>query len=505
MKLKKRLLIAFCIMTLTPVILIYFSVKTIANYQMKSIHSSYDIQTNAMEVISNPIQVLNKITRGAYNEIKLAALKTPEKLEDIEFAKELNDKLDKEYSFVVLRINNEYKFVGDEKKLQRIGEALPEFGVYDFIVDGGIYLGGKSPYLIKMQDFYTKNNEEATIFVLTHLGNVMPQIRGIAIQSMVAFFSILVITSAVLVYGIYHSILRPLNILIIATNHIKEGDLEKKVQYSGTDEIGVLCTDFEEMRIKLKELIEVKQENEEEIKEIISNISHDLKTPLTAIKGYSEGILDGVADTDEKMDKYIKTIYMKANEMQTLVDELSFYSKIDNNTRFYKFKDINIHEYFADCIEEIKFDLEKMNFNIIYENKLDSSAKAIADAEQLKRVINNIMGNSVKYSDKEQGEVIITIDEDGKWINISIQDNGKGIAEADLPHIFSRFYRGDLSRGTQMGGSGLGLAIVEKIVKDHGGYAWVTSEEGKGTRVSFTLLKASEDKKGKYNEENFNN
>jgi signal transduction histidine kinase len=251
------------------------------------------------------------------------------------------------------------------------------------------------------------------------------------------------------------------------------------------------------MRIRLKILIEDRLQYEEDMKELISNISHDLKTPLTAIKGYAEGVIDGVADSKEKQEKYLKTIYMKANDMTTLVDELAFYAKIDCNTVPYSFKDINIHEYFSDCMEDLSLDLEVKNIDIIYDNSIDNMVRVIADAEQLKRVINNIIGNSVKYLDKTEGKIDIRIHDIGDYIQVDIEDNGKGISKEDLPYIFDRFYRADTSRNSKKGGSGLGLSIAKKIIEDHTGRIWAASEVGVGTTISFTLKKSTADKETK--------
>lgn len=269
------------------------------------------------------------------------------------------------------------------------------------------------------------------------------------------------------------------------------------------DEIGMLCEDFEEMRIRLKRMIEARMQNESDTKELISNISHDLKTPLTAIKGYAEGIMDGVADSPEKMDKYIRTIYTKASDMTSLVDELSFYSKIDCNTIPYIFTNINLHGYFNDCIEELGLDLEVKNIDIGYFNYTDTSLKVIADTEQLKRVVNNIIGNSAKYIGKKKGIINVRIkelEELEEFVQIEIEDNGKGIAKEDIGNIFDRFYRTDASRNSSQGGSGLGLSIAKKIIEEHGGKIWATSKEGVGTTIYFTLKKSIEPKEEKEEE-----
>ena len=227
-------------------------------------------------------------------------------------------------------------------------------------------------------------------------------------------------------------------------------------------------------------------------RELVSNISHDLKTPITSIKGYCEGIMDGVADTPEKMDRYIKTIYNKANEMDRLINELTLYSQIDTNRIPYNFHRINVNDFFRDCIEEIGLDLESKNIRLTYSNYVESGTRIIADPEQLRRVISNIIGNSVKYMDKPDGTIDICIVDNNDSIQVEIEDNGKGIAAKDLPNIFDRFYRTDASRNSAQGGSGIGLSIVKKIIEDHGGYIWATGKEGEGTTIHFVLRKYTE-------------
>ena len=164
----------------------------------------------------------------------------------------------------------------------------------------------------------------------------------------------------------YLSIFQPIGKLQQATKNIRDGNLDFTLEAGDDDEIGQLCQDFEEMRIRLKESTEEKIQYDKENKELISNISHDLKTPITAIKGYVEGILDGVASSPEKLDKYIRTIYNKANDMDRLIDELMFYSKIDTNKIPYVFSKINVASYFGDCAEEVGLDMESRNIELGY-------------------------------------------------------------------------------------------------------------------------------------------
>ena len=318
---------------------------------------------------------------------------------------------------------------------------------------------------------------------------------GIQIMTKDLFVSalvILVFTSLSVGLWIYRSIATPLVKLRKATRNIKDGNLDFVLDVEGTDEFSELCRDFEEMRRRLKESAEEKIILDKENKELISNISHDLKTPITAVKGYVEGIMDGVADTPEKMDRYVRTIYNKTNEMDHLINELTFYSKIDTNRIPYTFSKLNVEDYFSDCAEEIGLELETRGIQLCYANYVDRSVQVIADGEQIRRVIHNIIGNAIKYMDKAKGVIQIRVKDVGDFVQVEIEDNGKGIASKDLAYIFDRFYRTDVSRNSSKGGSGIGLSIVKKIMEDHGGKVWATSRLGIGTIMYFVLRKYQE-------------
>ena len=318
---------------------------------------------------------------------------------------------------------------------------------------------------------------------------------SIQIMTKDLFFTALVIlifTSVSIGLWIYRSVATPLVKLRKATQNIKEGNLDFVLEVDGTDEFAELCRDFEEMRRRLKESAEEKVLLDKENKELISNISHDLKTPITAVKGYVEGIMDGVADTPEKMDRYVRTIYNKTNEMDHLINELTFYSKIDTNRIPYTFSKLNVDDYFSDCAEEVGLELETRGIQLYYANYVEKDVLVIADGEQIRRVIHNIISNAIKYMDKPKGVIQIRVKDVGDFIQVEIEDNGKGIASKDLTYIFDRFYRTDVSRNSSKGGSGIGLSIVRKILEDHSGKVWATSREGIGTIMYFVLRKYQE-------------
>ena len=318
------------------------------------------------------------------------------------------------------------------------------------------------------------------------------QVKLMAKDMILTATIILVFTALSVGLWIYRSIAVPLVKLKKATKNIKEGNLDFVLEVEGNDEFSQLCQDFEEMRKRLKESTEEKILMDKENKELISNISHDLKTPITAVKGYVEGIMDGVADTPEKMDRYVRTIYNKTNEMDHLINELTFYSKIDTNRIPYTFSKLNVEDYFSDCAEELGLEMETRGIELVYANYVEKGVQVIADGEQIRRVIHNIVSNAIKYMEKPRGIIQLRVKDVGDFIQVEIEDNGKGIAAKDLPYIFDRFYRTDVSRNSSKGGSGIGLYIVKKIMEDHGGKVWATSRLGIGTIMYFVLRKYQE-------------
>lgn len=327
---------------------------------------------------------------------------------------------------------------------------------------------------------------------ITDSADSQGRVHVMAKDLFISAFVILISVALVVGLWVYRSIAVPLVKLKKATQNIKEGNLDFVLDVEGKDEFSELCQDFEEMRRRLKESTEEKSLMEKENRELISNISHDLKTPITAVKGYVEGIMDGVADTPEKMDRYVRTIYNKTNEMDHLINELTFYSKIDTNRIPYTFNKLNVEDYFEDCSEEVGLELETRGIELVYANYVEKDVMVIADGEQIRRVIHNIISNAIKYMDKPKGIIQIRIKDVGDFIQIEIEDNGKGIGPKDLPYIFDRFYRTDVSRNSSKGGSGIGLSIVKKILEDHGGKVWATSRLGIGTIMYFVLRKYQE-------------
>lgn len=491
MKLRTRLVIAFVTVIIFPILLSGMVIYGFWHYKLGSIEKNYGVTGSTYDSLSNPVNVLNKGTEGLFEELAQTARKEPHRFQDISYLEEFNQRLQEKNSYLLIRYGDRPVYIGKENVVQLFYQ-LPEYGEYDSESHHGIYIGGNLQVLIKQVDFLYGDDLPGSAFIVTDVGDVLPEMKSFISEIFLAIVLILVFTSATLILWIYRGIVIPLGRMKIATQNIKDGNLDYELEIEADDEIGQLCRDFEEMRKRLRDTAAESVEYDKKSKEMISNISHDLKTPITAIKGYVEGIMDGVADTPEKMDRYIKTIYNKANEMDLLINELTLYSKIDSNRIPYNFNTVSVNDYFSDCAEDLHMELDARGIEFSYYNYVESGVKIIADAEQLKRVVNNIVSNSVKYMDKEKSRINLRVKDVGDFIQIEIEDNGRGIGAKELPYIFDRFYRTDASRNSSTGGSGIGLSIVKKIIEEHGGKIWATSKEGTGTVMYFVIRKYQE-------------
>lgn len=493
MKLKTRIIISFFIIVLEPLLFTGLAFWAFSQYQFKVIEKQYGIENPTYQSLSNTAELVNNLTNEQAQVIQKVADTEPEKFENIQYLTELNKELQSMYSYLLVCEDDRIIYYGCEDYPSELVKKLAKVQEFTTSASDGMYLGGKVQALVKRVDFHTEDVKEGNVFIVSNILETLPQTEELFRNMLVTVIIILAVTALGLTWWIYRGVISPLDKLRTATRKIKEGNLDFSVSTEGVSEIAELCQDFEDMRQRLKENAEEKIEFDRESKELISNISHDLKTPITAVKGYVEGIMDGVANTPEKMERYIKTVYNKANEMDRLINELTFYSKMDTNKIPYTFNKISVTDFFDDCAEDLKMELSSKNVEFSYSNYVEPEVLVIADAEQIKRVVNNIVSNSLKYTDaSRQRRINLRVKDVGDFIQVEIEDNGKGIAAKDLPNIFDRFYRTDSSRNSSKGGSGIGLSIVKKIMEDHGGKVWATSKENIGTVMYFVLRKYQE-------------
>ena len=488
MKLKTRLIIAFLIIVFVPFLLFGVAFWGITSFQTDAIEEMYGVSVT-FDNLSDSMHMLGEATQDIFKEIQDQARKNPEMLLEQQYLEAMNLRLMEKSSYLLVRKDGGLFYNGSYQNIDVLFGELPKFREFTSAAGGGSYIGKDVRAFVKQLDVELPDQSEVSVFLISSASKLVSQTKHIIRDLIFSVIILLVITVLISTLWIYTGIHTPLQKLSDATHRIRKGDFDFELHEEGKDEISALCRDFEEMRKRLKELDEEKKTFDRQSKELISNISHDLKTPITAVKGYVEGIMDGVADTPEKMDRYIRTIYVKANDMDRLINELTFYSKIDTNRIPYNFNQIDVEEYFDDCAEEVGLDLRERNISFTYMNTVEPGTLIIADAEQLKRVINNIVGNSVKYMDKSKKSIQLRVADAGDFIQVEIEDNGKGIPAKEIGSIFDRFYRADQSRNSSQGGSGIGLSIVRKIMEDHGGRIWATSKVGEGTTLHMVLRK----------------
>lgn len=492
MKLKNKLKLAFVIMTVLPVLLTGVAIFVLFQIQASKFEETYGTTGFSLNHLYSSNFALSEITDGIYNGIKATAKDNPNLLVNPDYQEGISIQLKDRLSTMVIVYTGQVIYTSSEYSGAELTEILPDPERTSDYGSPGIYRDGSFSEIIKMIHFTTTDGRTGCVYILTSLKQVIPQMKNFMVEAVILVLAILLITSATLDYWIYMSVVKPLERLRIAAQNIRDGNLDFDMNTRGKDEFSDLSRDFEEMRKQLKTSTDQRLKDDAEEKELIRNISHDLKTPLTAIRGYIEGLRDGVANTPEKQQKYIQTIYNKSDDMNNLINELTLFSKLDTNRIPYEFHRLSVKDYFEDCIAEIGLDLDSQDIRLEYNYHPDEEVFVTADPEQLKRVINNIISNSVKYRDpNRKGVILVDIYDEGEYVHIRIRDNGKGIATADLSKIFDRFYRTERSRNSQTGGSGIGLAIVRKIILDHKGKIWAESVEGEGTTMHINLKKLS--------------
>lgn len=429
---------------------------------------------------------LTAVEESVFLDLKLLAKNNPEQL----LNEEQLEKIEHRDIKIVVRKDNNIEYTSPTLDKQGLVQSLPMFEETNINTRDTIKMKDAFFTYVKF-DFYFSDKSEGSIFVLRKASSFAELTR----ESFPILFALLLLLFVMIIgllnYLVSRSIIKPISILKEGAERIKSGDLNFEIKATSNDEIGQLNREFEEMRKKLKESVNLQLQYEENRKELLSNISHDLKTPITSIMGYVEGIKDGVANTPQKMDKYLSTVYLKARDMDSLIDELFLFSKLDLKKEPFTFETVRLDKYLIDYVDELQLDLLQQGIQIELQ-QLPGPIHVTADREKLKRVLANLISNCVKYMDKNEKHISISLHEGQYDVVVQVTDNGYGIESSALPYIFNRFYRAEQSRNSLTGGSGLGLAIAKKIIGEHGGDIWATSEIGKGTSVFFSIKKGEE-------------
>ena len=306
--------------------------------------------------------------------------------------------------------------------------------------------------------------------------------------------SIFIIATTALSIITSKTITKPIRKLADGANEISRGNLDYNIDYESTNEIGTTVKAFNHMTKRLRESLENQAKIEQSRKEMIAGAAHDLRTPLTSVKGYVEGLMDGIASTPEMQNRYLKTIYSSTLAMENMLDDLLTISRLELGRIQLETMLVNLNDYLEDCAGEIGLELEKKGFDFVYERNWESPVFVELDPVNFRRVIQNIISNSIKYARKDiKGKITLSVQSYNKSVIISLADNGIGVDAQSLPRIFETFYRADKSRTRVTEGSGIGLSVCKQIVELHGGHIWATSTEGEGLTVLISLEKKAEE------------
>lgn len=283
-------------------------------------------------------------------------------------------------------------------------------------------------------------------------------------------------------------IIKPLDRLATGIEEITKGNYDVQVENDAINRASPLIASFNDMARKLRDDEKTKTEYEENRKALIANISHDLKTPITSIQGYIEAILDGNPAAADNIDRYLKIIYNNAAYINKLVDDLFLFSKLDMQKLEFSFEKVPVVPFITDSMEEFKLELEEMKLGFDFRNELQNDRLVNIDRKRMHQVLRNIIGNAVKYG-SGSGKLSISarLYAGNGEICLDISDNGPGISEDKLAHIFERFYRIDTERTKDFTSTGLGLAISKELVEAHGGSISVSSAKSEGACFTIKL------------------
>lgn len=304
----------------------------------------------------------------------------------------------------------------------------------------------------------------------------------------------ILLCSQLLTKLLIQKILKPVNELDEAAKRVMTGELSVPIAHKSEDEFKNVCDSFDLMQQHLKEGIEKNAAYEKARTEMVSGISHDLRTPLTSVKGYIKGMLDGVANTEEKQREYLSIAYRKSCDMDVLLSKLFYFSKLETGNMPFFRQRTDISEYINHYTSEKELELKEKQIDLDVCIKLTGSICCDLDREQMHRVLDNLIENSIKYSQRIDGlSLSISLSRIGDEVEIDFSDNGVGVPEDKISHIFEQFYRGDESRSSQCDGNGLGLYVCQYIIKEHGGSIQAYNKGGLHLRIRIPIMKGEEE------------
>lgn len=305
-------------------------------------------------------------------------------------------------------------------------------------------------------------------------------LKAVLFRQLLVFLllSILALIGGLIAFGaVLKKTLVPLSNIVDTVGQIDAGNLAERLPAKqGQMEIDRLAVSFNGMLERLESSFEAEKEAKEQMRRFVADASHELRTPLTSIHGFLEVLLRGAMNQPDKLHKSLNSMYAESERMKKLVQDLLLLAKLDRspNMEF-------VQREFDGMILEMESQLRMLAGNREVDLELASEVCTRFDVDKMKQVILNLFQNAVQHTDSEKGKIKLSLKPVDGGIELAVKDNGAGIPEEHIPHLFERFYRSDTSRTRRYGGAGLGLAITQALVELHGGLIRVESWVGEGS------------------------
>lgn len=373
--------------------------------------------------------------------------------------------------------------MGQEKRkissIEELVEALSQnenYGVSQWVAAKKIEFNGQNGYLINCVD-------KTRFKTITYYFNG-PKAKGVLGKIVLLGLFITIIISSLFTYLFMKGTMKRVTTIYEAIAQFELGNLQLRIADKRNDELGKVAERFNEMAEKIEGQVNEKAEYEEKRKQLISNISHDLRTPLSSVVGYSELLFKG-GNSEAEVKKYAEIINRKALYMEKLLKQLLEFARLENGSFKLNMQEGDITELIREILIEYLPTIEKESIELNL-NLPKQSIYLKYDQERMERVIRNLLDNALKYG-MEAKRLDVTVYKKEKDVIIEVQDFGRGMNEETVKHIFDRFYRGEKGRGTKSGGMGLGLAISKEIIKQHHGTITASSQMNQGTKMKIVL------------------
>lgn len=386
---------------------------------------------------------------------------------------------------VVIRKNQNFTYYSPELVKKSLRVHAPKYEMNNLKPTGTIDNAGRLYRYLKA-DFYYSDGSKGSFWILKRESNLFEFFTRWGIWVILAIVALGILAAWLINRQLQKTIIRPLEQLQQATKEFQPlAPLNLRQKAAMASEVACLQQSFNTMWQDLQQAAKKQQQLEKQRKELIANISHDLKTPMTSIIGYVEGLLDGVANTPAKQKHYLQVIHEKSLSLNDLIEELFLYAKLDSDEFSLNFEQVDLGKFLNEFYRQYQAQCD------LTITLLTQPMPVKLDSFQMKRVLTNVTQNSLKFADpqKKALQLKVSLISQDKWWVIKLSDNGIGIADCEITHVFERFYRVDKSRTPAVKGSGLGLSIVQQIMQAHHGKVELTSQLGRGTTVWLYLPK----------------